>query len=72
MKRAPDATTVDVSRKPNEGLFVVVSSAAGVAVVPMPARTRIVIGRSPECDLVIDDESVSRRHAVLGLPPTIA
>lgn len=63
--RHPDATTSDVRHRPNEGLFVVLSSAAGVTVVPMPNRPRLVIGRAPECDLVIHDDSVSRRHAVL-------
>lgn len=28
--------------------------------------TRLVVGRDPACEIVIDDESVSRRHAVIA------
>ena len=31
----------------------------------MPAGARTVIGRSPDCDVFLDDVTVSRRHAVL-------
>ena len=31
----------------------------------------LVIGRSHQCDIVIDDESISRRHAILTLGDTI-
>ena len=30
-----------------------------------PAASSIVVGRSPECDLFLDDVTVSRRHAEL-------
>ncbi len=63
--RHPDATTADIRQRPNEGLVVVLSSAAGVTVFPLPNRARLVIGRASDCDIVIDDESVSRKHAVL-------
>jgi pSer/pThr/pTyr-binding forkhead associated (FHA) protein len=36
---------------------------AGQAFVPAAART--LIGRSPECDVFLDDVTVSRRHAEL-------
>jgi FHA domain len=32
---------------------------------PMRSRDELTVGRQPDCDLVIDDESVSKRHAVL-------
>jgi hypothetical protein len=39
-----------------------------VATLPPPQANglmRLVIGRSPECDLVVDDPAVSARHAVI-------
>jgi pSer/pThr/pTyr-binding forkhead associated (FHA) protein len=49
-----------------EGPALVVRSGGGRAgehFVPSGART--VIGRSPDCDVFLDDVTVSRRHAVL-------
>jgi pSer/pThr/pTyr-binding forkhead associated (FHA) protein len=34
------------------------------------ARSRAVLGRSTRCDFVVDDRSVSREHAEIGLRPT--
>jgi hypothetical protein len=31
-----------------------------------PARQQTTIGRSPECDIFLDDVTVSRRHAVVS------
>ena len=39
-----------------------------VATLPPPLANglmRLVIGRSPDCDLVVDDAAVSSRHAVI-------
>ncbi len=36
---------------------------------PLVAPCRLVVGRDPECDLTIDDRSLSRRHAVITLDP---
>jgi DNA-binding NtrC family response regulator len=33
--------------------------------IPLPKTGRLIVGRAPECDVVLDDPSVSRRHAVL-------
>ncbi len=38
-----------------------------VEVHPLPASGRVVLGRSSESDVRIDDPSVSRRHAILHL-----
>ena len=64
---APNDPTADVvsKRSGDEVLWLVVSSASGVESRPLPQGSRIVIGRAEDCDIVIDDESVSRRHAML-------
>jgi two-component system response regulator AtoC len=41
----------------------------GSAFRPLPDRGSIVIGRGGECDLHIDDKSVSRAHATLTVHP---
>ena len=38
---------------------------------PLPDKGNVVIGRSPECDVVISDDSVSRRHAILRIGPQL-
>jgi len=38
-----------------------------VTITPLPARGTVTLGRGQECDLRIDNRSVSRRHAVLHL-----
>jgi two-component system, NtrC family, response regulator AtoC len=45
--------------------WLVISSAAGVRAIPLPSQPKIVIGRMHTCDIVIEDESVSRQHAAL-------
>ena len=45
--------------------WLVISSAAGVRAIPLPRLPRVVIGRMHTCDIVIEDESVSRQHAAL-------
>ncbi len=50
-----------------------VFAADGVATYPLPATGRVTVGRAPDNDIVIDDASVSRHHAVLemGSPVTL-
>jgi two-component system response regulator AtoC len=49
---------------------LLVSDGTGVRTVPLPTRGTLTIGRSPECDLVLADHAVSRRHAALRVGRT--
>jgi two-component system response regulator AtoC len=59
--------------EPSGELAIVVISARGMLRKPLESGTAVVVGRDPGCDVVIDDESVSRRHArlVIGDPMRI-
>jgi two-component system, NtrC family, response regulator AtoC len=50
---------------------LVVVAGDGVTVVPLPARGSVTLGRDAECDVCIDNRSVSRRHAILHLGPPL-
>jgi hypothetical protein len=52
---------------PVEGTALVVRAGGGRAGETFPLeRERIAVGRSPECEVFLDDVTVSRRHAVLS------
>jgi hypothetical protein len=60
---APESGPLDVAV---EGPALVVRSGGGRAGEHFkPAGARTLIGRSPDCDIFLDDVTVSRRHAVL-------
>jgi two-component system, NtrC family, response regulator AtoC len=64
--------TADVhSKRPNDVRepWLVISSASGVRGIPLPRTQRVTIGRMPTCDIVIDDDSVSRQHAAILAGP---
>jgi Nif-specific regulatory protein len=42
--------------------FVVVEGPLKGSRIPLPASSTIVVGRSPECELAVEDRSLSRRH----------
>jgi two-component system response regulator AtoC len=48
-------------------LAVVVGDTLQIA--PLPPHGPVTLGRGPDCDVCIDNRSVSRRHAVLHLGP---
>jgi DNA-binding NtrC family response regulator len=52
---------------------VIVSCASGVSVFPVGSAVSLVIGRGEDCEIFVDDPSVSRKHAILRLDasPTI-
>jgi DNA-binding NtrC family response regulator len=70
-----DAFTVERRRPLDESRAygVLVAWPGGVVVQDLPSDRSLTIGRGAECDIVVVDESVSRRHARLnpGSPPTI-
>ncbi|HTJ43502.1 MAG TPA: sigma 54-interacting transcriptional regulator [Kofleriaceae bacterium] len=46
-----------------DGWVLLLTAAHDVRAVPIAERGSIVIGRDPACDVVLDDDRVSRRHA---------
>jgi two-component system, NtrC family, response regulator AtoC len=63
--------TADVNSVRNEVRepWLVISSAGGVRSIPLPRIPRVTIGRMHSCDIVIDDDSVSRQHALIHNDP---
>ncbi len=57
-RRAPLLSRLLARRPPRTGLL---------ALAPQLAAARLVLGRSSACDLVLADDTVSRRHAELFL-----
>ncbi len=50
-----------------EGPTLVIRSGGGRTGEPFPlARTQTTIGRTPDCDIFLDDVTVSRRHAIVA------
>ena len=63
---SPDDRETAQVRSPDAGsLWLVVSAGQGLARVLLPRAPNVTLGRGSECDVRVDDESVSRKHAVL-------
>jgi two-component system response regulator AtoC len=48
-------------------LELLVVASDGVRVTPLPARGQVMLGRGDECEVRIENRSVSRRHAVIHI-----
>jgi len=59
-------------RAPVGSLELVVIGAGMLARHPLPPAGEVSLGRSPRCDICIDDRLISRRHALLHLGPPLA
>jgi two-component system, NtrC family, response regulator AtoC len=65
-----DETADVLSKRPDvREPWLVISSAGGVRAIPLPRGPRVTVGRMHTCDIVIDDESVSRQHAAVIVTP---
>ncbi len=69
MRKFDETADVHSKRPDVREPWLVISSASGVRGIPLPRMPRVTIGRMPTCDIVIDDESVSRQHAAIHLGP---
>ena len=56
-----------VSPVPTAGFRLLVVSGSRAQTFTLPASGEITIGRSPECEIFIDDLRLSRRHATLAV-----
>jgi DNA-binding NtrC family response regulator len=63
-------STVAVAGAP-AGLRLYVTGAHAFTSHPLPASGALTLGRGADCDIAIDDVSVSRHHAVLHIGPVI-
>ena len=66
-----DTTVTTAAPKDTDQLFLVVVGEHVLATEALPGRGRVVIGRAADCDVRIDDGSISRDHAVLYLDPPL-
>jgi two-component system, NtrC family, response regulator AtoC len=66
LKRPGEGDTVDRRRRNElpDGLWLVVSAETGVSCVPL-RDVDTVLGRGATCDIRVEDDSVSRTHAIL-------
>jgi two-component system response regulator AtoC len=62
-----NTTITTVVPRDNDQLFLLVVGDHVLATEALPSVGQVTIGRAPECDVRIDDASISRTHAVLLL-----
>ena len=61
--------TAAAAAAPSEQLFLLVVGDGVLATTSLPQVGTVVLGRAPECEIRIDDGSISRQHAVLEIAP---
>ena len=70
-----DQVTADpLPRSPGPKAYaIVLIGETGSATYRVPSSGSLILGRSPECSVPIDDASISRKHAAVhaGDPPTL-
>jgi transcriptional regulator with PAS, ATPase and Fis domain len=69
MRKFDETADVHSKRPDVREPWLVISSSSGVRAIPLPRANRVVVGRMHTCDIVIDDESVSRQHAAIQVGP---
>ena len=69
MRKFDETADVNSHRAEANEPWLVIASAAGVRAIPLPRTPRVTIGRMHTCDIVIEDESVSRLHAAVVMTP---
>jgi len=67
-----EGTDRDREAAATERLFLLVAGDGVYATQSLPMAGAAMIGRAADCDLRIDDPSISRNHAVLHLGPPLA
>jgi DNA-binding NtrC family response regulator len=70
-EKAGATATQDISKSLSGRISMLVISEQVVSTQPLPPTGELTIGRGQKCDIVIDDPSVSRQHAVLSIGPPL-
>jgi len=68
---AQQTTLATAAPSDSDQLFLLVVGDRVLATEALPRRGTVVLGRAPDCDIRIDDGSISRNHAVLHLGPPL-
>ncbi|HLL80996.1 MAG TPA: sigma 54-interacting transcriptional regulator [Longimicrobium sp.] len=71
MSERDDTFKLQPSEEEGSGLAMLVLTGESVATFPLPRSGQVVIGRSREADIYVDDASLSRLHASLELEPEL-
>jgi two-component system, NtrC family, response regulator AtoC len=66
-----EQSTEQLRRELDQQLCVIVVTDRVCSTHQLPERGQLTIGRSPSCDISIDQPSISRQHAILHLEPSL-